>query len=306
MIATLIKLASLQASNPVAVDVLRAHANRIIQCSRPDNTFRVRGRIKRAWRCNSKLCDFCCARASWKNRAKLRDAVNRQKLATGENLHFITLTIKNPNLSLVATRELIEQTWRRFTKTSLFADLFRGGAKSEEFTLTDNGFHFHLHLLSVTKYIHFNELRRVWTDCYQKSYFATFNEKSNIGTSDGMLLVKILRVTDRDNAIREVCKYITKTYKLGKLDNKALGELALLQRWNRAFELFGTFRQPNENAILDKSNLNAGSERKVIAWSKLVQKIGLQLYTEMLVREVDRRIEWFARTVYAPPNPKVA
>jgi hypothetical protein len=302
--SNLLHLAAILTEQKPARELIRAHALRLEYCASDQNLLINAGRPVRPWRCNSKLCDYCVSRQSYKNRARLRNALNQQRIPTGSNLNFITLTIKNPSLGPTATRALLEATWRKFTKTQTFADLFRGGSKSEEFTVTSNGFHFHLHLLAVTKYIHFNELRRRWTDCYIAAYRDIYNDDPAINTADGRLLIKVLRVTDKENAIAEVTKYVTKTFTLGRLDHKALAQIALIQRWHRSFELFGSFRVDKEQkTILDNKDLFAGSQRHIIPWQQLVIKIGLPRYAELLQSEVERRIDYYRRHVIGESPP---
>jgi hypothetical protein len=302
--SNLLRLAAILTDKKPARELIHAHALRLEYCASEQNLLINAGRPVRAWRCNSKLCDYCVARQSYKNRARLRNALNQQRIPTGSNLNFITLTIKNPTLGPTATRALLEATWRKFTKTRTFADLFRGGSKSEEFTVTSNGFHFHLHLLAVTKYIHFNELRRRWTECYIAAYRDIYNDDPAINTADGRLLIKVLRVTERENAIAEVTKYVTKTFTLGRLDHKALAQIALIQRWHRSFELFGSFRvDKEEKTILDNKDLSAGFPRHIIPWQQLVLKIGLPRYAELLASEVERRIDYYRRHVIGQSPP---
>lgn len=280
-------------------DQLIALAKRIEHCSADDNQTYVRGTPHsaysvRMWRCRSKLCDHCLQYRSAKQRSALRQILRNLKIPTGSNLNFVTFTIKNPGLPITETRAILNKTWRLFTKRSLFVDSFRGGSKTEEFTITPNGFHFHLHLLTVTKYLHFNEVRRVWTECFHEATQHT----QLINTADSMLMVKILRVTNRDQAIFEVSKYVTKTWSFGRLSHEAVRDLGLMQRWNRQFEIFGNWKQQREiKTILDKENLSAESVRRMTTWRDHLKKIGLMLYLNYLENEVRDRQAFFRNHV---------
>jgi len=124
----------------------------------------------------------------------------------------------------------------------LFTSLFRGGGKSEEFTLTPNGYHYHLHLLTIGPWFFFQELRRTWTECFHIAA-AEAGHKPTITTSDGLLWVVVKRVTNLERGIQEVCKYVTKSDSWSKMRPEDVAELGLTKRWFRMFELFGSFAQ---------------------------------------------------------------
>jgi hypothetical protein len=211
------------------------------------------------WSCGSKLCPSCVAKASNRSRKELQLALKNRKLMTGEMYQFITLTIPNPNLSLIQTRIIIDRIWTLFRKRDYFKQKIRGGSKSEEFTLTANGYHYHYHLLCVTRFLNFNEFRRVWTECI-KTAFREFNLPCEFKTNDKLAMVKIKRLSSSVNglrgAIQEVCKYVTKSDNWEKLPQKDLIEIASIKRFWRMFEIFGSFKtQRNTNLVLDSPNV---------------------------------------------------
>ncbi len=176
----------------------------------------------------------------------------------GEMYQFITLTIPNPNLSLIQTRMLIDRIWTLFRKREYFKSKVKGGSKSEEFTLTGNGYHYHYHLLCVTRFLNFTEFRREWSECIEIA-FREFNLPCEFKTEDGLAMVKIKRLSSSVNglkgAIQEVCKYITKSDSWEKLPSKDLIEVASIKRFWRMFEIFGSFRaQRNANVVLESPN----------------------------------------------------
>jgi hypothetical protein len=210
------------------------------------------------WSCGSKLCPSCVAKASNRSRNELKLALKNQKLLTGEMYQFITLTIPNPNLSLIQTRTLIDRIWTLFRKRDYFKNKIRGGSKSEEFTLTENGYHYHYHLLCVTRFLNFTEFRREWSECIEIA-FREFNVPCEFKTDDGLAMVKIKRLSSSVNglkgAIQEVCKYVTKSDSWEKLPQKDLIEIASIKRFWRMFEIFGSFRaQRNANVVLESPN----------------------------------------------------
>jgi hypothetical protein len=211
------------------------------------------------WSCGSKLCPSCVAKASNRSRKELKLSLKNQKLLTGEMYQFITLTIPNPGLSLIQTRAVIDRIWTLFRKRDYFKSKVKGGSKSEEFTLTENGYHYHYHLLCVTRFLNFNEFRREWSECIEIA-FREFNLPCEFKTEDGLAMVKIKRLSSSASglkgAIQEVCKYVTKSDSWEKLPQKDLVEIASIKRFWRMFEIFGSFRaQRNANVVLESPNV---------------------------------------------------
>ena len=263
------------------------------------------------WRCGSKLCANCVAIKARENRAKLRKAIQGERKKRGERLQFITFTIKNPNLSLRATRELVDRAWQLMRKRLTFVSLFRGGAKAEEFTLTANGYHYHLHLLAIATYYRYNILRACWTECVAKA-FDEANVPFDVMTSDGNLIVKVLPVTDLEGSIQEVCKYLTKSDSWRKLRSRDIAEVALIPRWYRMFELFGclnnrigsrkatadvveTSASPKGDATSDSSTIvhtepliDAGSVADTDDWRRFSAFNGREPYRVRLAEEFER------------------
>ena len=122
------------------------------------------------WGCGSRLCPSCVAKLSRRSRNELRTALENQKLFCGENYQFITLTMPNPGVSLLRSRWIMDRAWALFRKRDYFKERIRGGSKSEEFTVTENGYHYHIHLLCVTRFLAFERLRREWTECLEISF----------------------------------------------------------------------------------------------------------------------------------------
>jgi len=284
--------------------------DRIEQCSSRSNHFVATDAINMQtgecyeaigtlWNCGSKLCPNCIAAFSRRNRKKLREAIERQKMRRHERYYFATFTIVNPSASLTATRALVDRAWCLFRKRKLCVDLVRGGSKSEEFTLTPNGYHYHLHCIWLSRYIHFQEVRRVWTECVDQA-FTEAGLKLTVDTEDGLLWVKIYRVNDMSKAIFEVAKYITKSDSWSKMKPDHLAEVALIRRWHRMFELYGSFANRTQkpvdaddaqasSPIVHTSDLSDGCKPSHSElWRDTVQNIGLELYRERLIEEIIR------------------
>lgn len=286
-------------------------AERIAACNSKSNAFRCDEAINfetgelyesigSLWQCGSKLCPQCLAKQSQRNRKKLREAMQNAELMRGERIRFITLTITNPKLSLRQTRDIVNRAWSMFRKRRLCVDLWRGGAKAEEFTVTRSGYHYHLHLLVIAKYAFFHEYRRVWTECVEKA-FEEAGKEFEPGTKDGYLIVKVLDVNSREAAINEVCKYITKADSWQKLPLTALAQIGLIRRWHRMFELFGCLADRSKEQakeqkamqantpILDTTNISDGeADSREEYWRDYVSKYGPEAYLSHLNREIER------------------
>lgn len=211
------------------------------------------------WGCGSRLCPSCVAKLSRRSRNQLRSALENQKLFCGENYQFITLTMPNPGKSVLQSRTIIDRAWVLLRKRDYFKNRIRGGSKNEEFTVTENGYHYHIHLLCVTRFLAFERLRWEWTECLKIS-FAECSLEFDVKTSDGLAMVNVQRVSGRQKlrgAVLEVCKYITKNDSWEKIPSKDLIEIASIKRFPRMFELFGCFR---ENRKENQSLSNAASD----------------------------------------------
>lgn len=254
------------------------------------------------WNCYSKLCPTCTARSSSIARKQLIKRISEQTLKRGDRFYFPTLTIKNPNLSLTDTRFLMNRAWTLFRKRQFFRVLILGGFKSEEFTLTRNGFHYHLHLLIQSKFILFNEFRRTWTECVEKAFFEQ-DIPFKVQTSDKWLIVRFQPIADISRIPHELCKYITKTDSWSKLSDTALKQIALVRRWSRMREFFGEWKtsakakERHHQPIVHTKSLTDGKVSAVAnpdAWRDRVWLIGNLRYRAEL-REEFRKAREFRR-----------
>lgn len=321
-------LESITSDAPVAtVHTLRALAARIRQCNHPANSWiapniqtnssRDRDHsgttpsrdhydaIGRLWRCGSKLCPDCLARQSRINRKRLREALNAQKAAKGERFSFATFTIPNVGTSLTTARELVDRSWTLFRKRKLCVSLIRGWSKSEEFTVTPNGFHYHLHCIFLHQWFLYQELRRVWTDCVQIA-FEERNIPFTCPTSDGLLYVVLDqigkpcmrhggRVFTMEQTIQEGAKYLTKSDSWSKLRPNDLIEIAMIRKWNRMFELGGSFRslttsdaEADEPIVHTRPFSDGGSPAGPSHWRDRVNTMSIAEYTDILTDEFHR------------------
>lgn len=297
-------------AHPSSHDEVLAHSMRVYMCNERSNAYiadnagerdlvdkyTVRGQL---WRCHSKFCPTCTAFHARRNRTRLRKAMVEQKPQSGEHYHFITFTIPNPGLSLLATRAIVNEAWRLFMRRPMCRSLIRGGVKSEEFTLTRNGFHYHLHCLTLSKFLKFQALRIEWTHCIEVA-FSNAGIPLEIRTSDGYAMVNVKRVTNTEDSIQEVCKYITKADSWQHLKPHDIAELALCERFPRMFDLFGSFRAfeqsqtlkegtaADETHILDTKSVNApNSELSGLTWRQFIRQRSLDDYKTHLSLQID-------------------
>ena len=291
-------------------DELDALAMRIHACNHPANQFIATDAVNYEtgeaydahgplWQCNSKLCTNCVADQSRRNRAKLRKAFDAQKLHKGERYYFVTFTIKNPNTGLTATREIVNYAWSLFRKRSLCVDSISGGVKSEEFTLTANGFHYHLHCILRSSWLLYNELRRTWTECVANAFEQALIP-FEVNTRDGFLIINFKQIHQLGGAVQEVCKYITKSDSWSKMRPEDLADIALIHRWFRMFEMFGSFsnREVNDSDDREEREASLGyvhtthlSDGPPVAskryWRDILRTTTLKRYTAVLLAEIE-------------------
>lgn len=299
------------------IDALRL---RLLACNNPMNWFVAdeavnyeTGEVYQAhgtlWNCNSKLCTNCVARRSAAKRRQVREALQRQEMTKGERFYFVTYTIKNPNLSLAATRALVNRAWCLFRKRSLCVDLIRGGVKSEEFTLTRNGYHYHLHCIYRSRWLLYGELRRTWTECVATA-FEEAELELLLDSPTHTLSVNFQMIYHFDRAVNEVCKYITKSDSWAKLRPDQLAEVALVRRWHRMFEMFGSFSNRGEIdeqsevdddstlGYLDTTPLSDGSESPSPRyWRDILAGTTLANYKLILFAEIEQARDFRTRQI---------
>ena len=225
--------------------------------------------------------------------------------------------------ALVSTKKIFNKAWTLFRKRKYFIENIRGAAKGEEFTFTENGYHYHAHLLCISKFLRFQEFRNEWTKCVRKA-FEEYDTSFDVNTKDGLLNVVIKKVTSSKkglkDAIQQVCKYLTKSDSWEKIPEKDLVEIASKKRAWRMFELIGSFRKvkdinkaknsskktgnDSQDNILDIQYLSDGEgsdsdslsssspriklkkRRRALDWRKHIEKFGLDSYIERLKGEV--------------------
>jgi hypothetical protein len=240
--------------------IVQGLADRIFECSRRENFFLAndlhsddtgelydgKGSL---WSCNSRICPSCVAKLSKRNRKISRYVFENEKVFLGERWFFITLTMPDLLLKefpLLVCRSVMNEAWRKFSRSAWFNKVIRGGMKSEEFTLgTFNQYHFHQHLLSICKNRitsnNFVEIRREWTKALRFS-FEKHGLKFKCETKDGLANVRVDRIYNKNKVILELTKYFTKSESWSKIPPEQLADIATIERFPRMFEVFGECR----------------------------------------------------------------
>lgn len=272
-------------------------------CNAPESGW-LHGRF---WKCRSRLCSFCLSSESRKRRKILRRNLQEYPpAATASEWRFLTLTIENPHLSIANTRQTVQHAWSKLRKRACFA-VVSAGAKSEEFTLTRNGYHYHIHaLLHCPSRPDYQQFRKSWTECVESSGGAS-QRLFGYDTIDGYLIAQFKQINDPENITNELCKYITKSTSFQKLSTSAILELAETKRWHRMFEVFGALRSKSEKpstvhdatqSIVHKKNLSDGrltdrwwfekkrTDARYFMIDALENKFGCQVYDLAQMRAV--------------------
>lgn len=224
----------------------------------------------RFWKCNHKLCSFCLSSESRRRRRTLFDAIDALSLGP-RKWHFVTFTLENPAASIVTTRRIVNDAWAKFRKKGAFVEV-RAGAKSEEFTITKTGYHYHIHSLIDSPYIEYQLWRRHWTEAVE-SAGGTSQNLFGFQTIDGYLILNVKRVKNPRDIVNELGKYITKSTSFKGLSKETLSELAEVKRWNRMFELLGDLRNqkripraPKEQRSIVHTKSLSGRQDKDLWW----------------------------------------
>jgi hypothetical protein len=195
------------------------------------------------------------------------------KPQSGEKLRFIVLT--QPDMfgfDFVGGYGLLSGAMVRLKGLPYFKKNFRGGVTSDEFTLgaENTHFHFHTNILGYTKWIDFDELRRVWTDCLRKTA-RDMGRELKVNTKDGLVNIYIKDVKPKvrdsskeitlDDAITECVKYVVKGSDFAKIPTeficqveKTLYGKRLVETFGEANKRKGKTKANNERQYLDKND----------------------------------------------------
>ncbi len=203
--------------------------------------------------CGLKLCPNCTARAAARNRKislRVLDNTELQKrehfcFITGgyiveqEQHRFVTLTMPKIFKSLKVTSKIKKRAWDLFRKLKFTKTYFPGIIKTAEFTVrADRTYHYHLHLLVISYFVPEALIKEAWTSCVRTAF-----DEFGIEFEATQANVNLKLIHDLHGAVKEVCKYITKSDSWEKIPAEHLLEITEIRRWDRMFEISGRFRQ---------------------------------------------------------------
>jgi hypothetical protein len=265
-------------------DVVQALAYRIKACNQNRNLWTAtdlhnvetgdcydgRGSL---WACSSRFCSHCVGKLS-RRAAKIADYIyqNERKIIFCE-WRFIVFTMPDAALAglpLATHHDVFYDAWRHlYTKSEFWKRKVRGAIKTEEFTLKSarqNPYHFHGNVLAYGYFLDHLKLKEEWTKALKIS-FARHGLKWHCPTKSGLADVQIKlvvrrRIRDdereisRENAVSELCKYVTKPQDWQSIPAEHLAEVASTPRFFRAFEPVGCCRE-TAKAIRPKKSENA-------------------------------------------------
>jgi hypothetical protein len=221
--------------------------------------------------CGERLCPNCLPSRSRRARKRVRQGLERVTPTPGEHWRLVTLTMPTlpaAQVSLWLALQIQARAWRLFRKRSYGAQLIRAGIKGCEFTegkqaereerswdAQCDGYNVHVHLLILSRWVVWKELRQEWSACLRAAWLEKGIE-SGINTKDGLAVCDVRLVTNRksksngtisfDGAINEVAKYIIKPAGWLKVPAEQLVEVAAVEKWPRMFELLGECREKRE------------------------------------------------------------
>jgi hypothetical protein len=114
----------------------------------------------------------------------------------------------------------------------------------------ENHHHSHIHILAWSRWINQTELSKVWTDCVEKAC-AEIGVSCLVNTPHGRMIVDIRLARKKasgrgtiaiEDALQEVCKYLTKGSDFAKLP---IAELRAIEKALKGRQLVGSYGECN-------------------------------------------------------------
>ncbi len=221
------------------------------------------------WNCKSRFCSFCVSGISTRNRKISNYIIENQPKETyfcgryevPYEWRFVVLTMPDDlliGLSLFHQREVFYHAWRLFsTKSKYFKKVVSGGIKTEEFTFDYalNPYHYHGNLLLYCQFLNQEQFKKDWTKYVKASFHHYGLTWQTPKTKSKLLNVYLKRVVDQrvnedhntlisvQNAVKYLCKYVTKSQTWEDVPLLDLKEITENRRFWRMFEPFGSCRE---------------------------------------------------------------
>ncbi len=139
-----------------------------------------------------------------------------------------------------------------------------------EFDFETNGYHVHVHILACAKWVDWTRLGNEWTDCLERAARAR-GIALEFPTSHGRAVVDVRLVKQkqggkgtisRDDAVKEVAKYITKGSSFTKISGGQLLEVERTLRGRHMVETFGDANLRKGKPAQDVAVEKARGDRK--------------------------------------------
>lgn len=172
------------------------------------------------WRCASPLCPFCARKRAAKVRAQLDTAV-----AAMHQPRILVLTVKSNDKPLRDQMTHLTRSFARLRHTAYWKNHAKGGVYTVEVTFNHqtHQWHPHLHIMFDGSYLPQPELRPLWHEI--------------TGDSD---IIWLEAVRNRNNAVAELTKYISKPSRLATWPADAIREYATATAGRRFLGSFGS------------------------------------------------------------------
>jgi hypothetical protein len=199
----------------------------------------------------SRVCPFYLSTSSRRARREKREDLARVKPKQFDLLRFITLTMPNLETDFETTIKVLFRAFSLLKKREIFTQNVTGAIYGYENTVgAANHYHAHVHVLAWSRWINQSELAAAWTDCVEKAC-AKFGVSCVVNTSHGRMIVDI-RLTRKkasgrgtiavDDALQEVCKYLTKGSDFEKIP---VGELSRVEKVLQNRQMVGSYGECN-------------------------------------------------------------
>jgi hypothetical protein len=271
--------------------IAAAKAYRIAKCAESRNIFIADNLLNKdgkffkgtgnRFACNERLCTNCAAKMARKSRRKGRKAVTKidrifdKKTKQILGLRWRSVLLTQPLMKgsdPIAATERIQRAFGLLIDRTFWKSRVKGGIKGVEFTVRTtgdvlNGFHVHIHLLLLSKFIavdadkakqferhlkKFNlsgkTLQGEWRYCLNK---AGASQDSRL--SYKRLVVSVMDTKNHserirgdktnESAILETAAYMCKFESWKEISDKDLLRIAEIERWGRMFEVLGAGRE---------------------------------------------------------------
>jgi hypothetical protein len=199
----------------------------------------------------SRLCPSYLAKCSRQQRREKREDLARVKPKQFDLLRFITLTMPNLQTDFKTTFEILFRAFSLLKKREIFTKNVTGAIFGHENTVgVENHHHSHIHILAWSRWINQTELSKVWTDCVEKAC-AEIGVSCLVNTPHGRMIVDIRLARKKasgrgtiaiEDALQEVCKYLTKGSDFAKLP---IAELRAIEKALKGRQLVGSYGECN-------------------------------------------------------------